>query len=386
MDNQLEQFKKEGHKTLKKIFQNQINVNFMIQIMYEVFEKLPNYSDYFVPFDYTIESAIKLEHDHAPFYEVCYHIVYIHRSNVMFLNEEERKKLETSKEYHQSLVDKVIHQIKLRGHTQALLLRKPLTEGDRFIYTPMLYDLTVLLSQCSIYLESLRNHLFYYFFFSIYVEAITTVSLMNDNLYSGAYHHARLLFESTIKYCVLMDNQNALNAFTRLSELDVYRNSEKKNNKEIRTLFDKRVNKTDKSLSNYLHFGWVDEISNYHELVKDKPYSIEGLLKYLEITSDKNYSKLLEYYKRCHGYVHGSNLGSKYPLYNYFELTIILANTVTILYESMVRLLNKSPNIDGIDIVTDFNHEYQKFVHLFESATIDKYSQYYKKYFPRESE
>ena len=383
MNKEADQLLKESHKALKEVFRNQINVNFMIEVMHEVFKSHPEIEKYYHPFAFDISSALKMEWDHASFYEVCLHIIYIHRSNVIFKSDEERKKIETSGEYHQYLVDKVVQQVKLRDHVYGLLLRKPLSQGDRFIYTPVLFDLAVILSKCGEYLVPLNKSKFSLMYLGVYTDALTTISLLNDNLFASAYPHARAALESSIKLAVLKLNPLSIDAFLELNQLDLERSLGHSDNKKNRELFESRINKSDKSLSNYLHFGWVDTIKNYHSIVTSKPYSIEGLITYLQATVDENYEKLTYYYKLCHGYVHGTNLGSIYPIIHYFELTIILVNVISDLYGFMTSELNIDDiSIDNIDVAKDTAEEYKKLVKCYEERTTEKLKEYYKKYFP----
>lgn len=382
MENEIEQLQKQGHKALKTVFKGQINVNFMIEMMYDVFKLFPEYENYYRTLDGKLESAFKLDLDNFAFYEVCLHIVYVHRSNVMYLNDEDRKKLEEDKEYRKNLINKVIYQIKLRNRVQGLLIRRPLILGDRFIYMPILFDLAVIHSKCREYIAALKESKYIPLYLSLFTESLTTISLISDNLFANAYPHARAMLEAAIKLNVLKLNPNSITMFSKCIELDLQKSLGQENKKDVRTFFEDRSNKTERSLSNYLHFGWVDTIGGYHDIVKERPYSIEGLITYLDSRSGQRFSNLTGYYKLCHGYVHGSNLGHEYPLFNLLELSVILTNGISELYKFTSSETNDVLLIDGIDVADSCYKEFLKVIEQYRHATEENLKEYYKKYFP----
>lgn len=75
-----------------------------------------------------------------------------------------------------------------------------------------------------------------------------------------------------------------------------------------------------------LHFGWVDYIDGYHKVVKKSPYSVYGIIAFLkDENKDKNLGLecLVNLYKSCHAYTHGSIQTARYLVLHYFEITIM---------------------------------------------------------------
>ena len=82
-----------------------------------------------------------------------------------------------------------------------------------------------------------------------------------------------------------------------------------------------------KNKVDYLHFGWVDFINGYHDVVKKFPYSVYGIITYLKnkkICKISELEELEHFYKSCHIYTHGNTQIVKYPILHYFEISIML--------------------------------------------------------------
>jgi hypothetical protein len=118
---------------------------------------------------------------------------------------------------------------------------------------------------------------------------------------------------------------------------------------EFNQLFANRVNKKEKNKIEYLHYGFVDKISDYHDIVKQKPYSFNGLLKYLKAISSSDilgvFDTIEMLHKMCHGYVHGGISESKYPLLHYFEITLMLYYVIPTTYMMFCADYNEETNI-----------------------------------------
>lgn len=56
--------------------------------------------------------------------------------------------------------------------------------------------------------------------------------------------------------------------------------------KEFKGLFEKRVCQDSKAMVDYLHFGWLDFIDEYHKIVKKFPYSIYGIITFLKAKNE----------------------------------------------------------------------------------------------------
>lgn len=111
----------------------------------------------------------------------------------------------------------------------------------------------------------------------------------------------------------------------------------------------KRKHQSSKSKVDYLHFGWLDSIVTYNSTAKNR-YSIYGIFDYLISESNDTESDTLDdlkrLYKMCHGYTHGSATYVKYPLLQYFEVSMML-------YYVLKNIFPEICKISNIDISND---------------------------------
>ena len=98
----LERSKKALNKQLKSLFSGQITVNFMLEIMWKMITIHPEIGQYLPAPDMNQVLSGKMNN---LFYVLCVHIVGIHRSRIIFLDDTERVKLENSTDYQKELMD-----------------------------------------------------------------------------------------------------------------------------------------------------------------------------------------------------------------------------------------------------------------------------------------
>ena len=150
--------------------------------------------------------------------------------------------------------------------------------------------------------------------------------------------------------------------------------------------FDNRLNKVAKNRVQFLHFGWVDVIPKYHEVVKQNPYTFSGVKDFLlsKLQEDApGYTDLqnLEYYHTmCSGYSHGSISYSKYQILHYFEISTILTLTLTNVYFAACEELGIEKEIDGIDVIGLINKHYQILKVAESKKSTENFERYYKNF------
>ena len=157
IQNQMKKFNKENNKALRNLFRNDIKGNFLIKIL----EKIRlNYSDvykyYENPLNVNIENILQGMDDKID-YDVCCHIVGIHKSNTLFLSDEQKIKLQNDLNYQNKLCKQVYEHIQLRPYGSSFFRNKQFIIGDKFLYLTMGYDMFVV----SIYISSLLSDNFF---------------------------------------------------------------------------------------------------------------------------------------------------------------------------------------------------------------------------------
>lgn len=338
----------ENNKTLKELFKDKINGSFLIKIKSEVLNKiaLELFNYYPLQFDNKI---FMTGTDEAPEYDICRIIVGVHRHHSIFLSQQEIRENQRNKVYQEQLVDEVIEKIRIRQFGSVFFRRKQLLLGDEFIYFPVPYELFVLCMR-SIYLMSENAPSFFVEYSDILNNALSSLTLMENNFLSNAYPLCRGMIEQYLKVLVLKKHPENYKDYARFCNFEIEQSCcSQKYPDEFIELFDQRKLSSTKSKVDYLHYGWLDNIESYNTKSSNR-YSIYGILDYLMDDADDeqyymlNHIKLL--YKMCHGYTHGSAVHVRYPLLQYFEISIMLYHVITTVFHDIYDTLN----IDFLDI------------------------------------
>ena len=148
--------------------------------------------------------------------------------------------------------------------------------------------------------------------------------------------------------------------------------------------FKTRKNMSCRNRIDYLHYGWVDTIPNYHKLVPTHPYTFGGMKRFIInkfSNADKHlYNLLDQLHSTCNGYVHGSIANSKYPLLHYFEITTILVTVTVNAYSAACDEIGDDKKVNGLDIIAEINKHFSimKKAELMKST--DAFEGYYKNF------
>lgn len=108
-----EDFKRKSDKALQHKFAGQIKGNFLIAIKKAILKQImPEIANYY-DLTMTDEKLVSNGNEMVD-YDICRHIVGIHRSKLIFETIDKRKQLEGSSDYQKELVREVINQIMVR--------------------------------------------------------------------------------------------------------------------------------------------------------------------------------------------------------------------------------------------------------------------------------
>lgn len=305
-----EEMRKENDKALGHLFAGKIKASFLLDIKRRVQEVIVNDIQKYFDFSISTEKFVSGMDDAATIdYEVCKHIVGVHRANLVFLSDEERVSKEKSSEYRKQLAETVAEHIKLRPYASILFRKYPIMQGESFIYFPLPYDLFAIsikmnqiLTQKQLQQDPLRS-----LYIQIANKGLAALSMLEDNFLDNAYPICRGAMELYTKMLLLLNAPQVINSFVKFSEYELRQSCcEQTYLNEFNELFSKRIKQNVSNKIEYLHFGWVDGIEDYHKMVKQKPYSINSAITYLRNQyqdSDKEFFDNIEtLYKMCHGY------------------------------------------------------------------------------------
>lgn len=228
-------------------------------------------------------------------------------------------------------------------------------------------------------------------FFSIVAtivnKGLAALSLLEDNFLDNAYPICRGIIELYVQLLLLVNKPEAIKAYNEFAKFDLDKSCISQTySDEFNSLFHNRLNQNSKSKIDYLHFGWVDCISDYHSIVKNTPYSVNGIVEYLRsIYSEKEngtfLSNLKVLFTMCHGYTHGSIGNSLYPLLHYFEISIMLYSTLSHTYLIICEELQQDIGINGIDVVSELNQAYALLEKQYGNRSTENFNYYYKNQF-----
>lgn len=370
----------------KKIFSNKIKENFLAKVLYKV-EELSNELNLKELFDFKFNIFEMIEYLDLFYYEICENIIGIHSSNNIFLNDVERKNNEQNEEYIKNLALKSIEQLKLRKYSSSFFSEKQIIPGDDFLFFPVPYKLFSIVTNVTKALENVRyDYEFQKLYFNIFNKAIAVLVLLGDNLLDSCYPIARGIIELYLKLLILKFNPLLIHEHNSFVNSEIKINCCGKNYGED---FDKKwKNRTNKHCNKkieYLHYGWLDGIQDYHKNCGKKAYSPSGLFNYLQYKYDianNKYKEMLIYlndlYKISHSYTHGNIGNTAYPLLNYFEISIILYIILTDSYKMFCEDLELSTNIEGIDICASIDEDISILINQYKKRSNKNFEMYYK--------
>ena len=377
-------YEREVNKSLKRLFSGKIKGTFLIEIKRRVFSALGSEISNFYDVNPTSEKLISAETDSIN-YDVCRHIVGVHRSHLVFKTEDERLEMERSEEYKRRLTEEVITQIRLRAFGGVYFRRHALMKGENFIYFPLPYDLFVLCTRMSATLnKSDRSDALYHYFCAICNKGLSALTLLEDNLFECAYPICRSVIETDLKAYVIHLKPEVESAVKRFDKFDYERTQLAQDYpQEFIELYNNRSNRNCTKVD-YLHYGWLDSVNDYH-LDGMRPYSIGGIISYIKakdgITDagdDSALDCLERMYKQCHGYAHANTVGHRYPLMNYFEISTMLYITLAHAYKLTCRRLRVVKEINGIDIIDKVERDFSEMWRQYRRHSYEKLEEYYK--------
>ena len=370
----------------KKIFANKIKENFLAKVLYRV-EESSNELDLKELFDFKFNILEMIEYLDLFYYEICENIIGIHSSNNIFLNHDERKNKEKNEEYIKNLALKSIEQLKLRKYSSSFFSEKQIIPGDDFLFFPVPYKLFSIVTNVTKALENVRyDYEFRELYFNIFNKAIAVLVLLGDNLLDSCYPIARGIIELYLKLIILKLNPSLIHEHNWFVDLEIKINCSGKNyGKNFNEKWKNRTNKHCNKKIEYLHYGWLDAIQDYHKNCGNKAYSPSGLFNYLQYKYDianNKYKEVLiylnDFYKISHSYTHGNIGNTAYPLLNYFEISIILYIILTHSYKMFCEDLEFSANIEGIDICASLDEDISILIDQYKKRSTKNFKMYYK--------
>lgn len=361
---------KETDKILKNLFKDKVNGGFLIKIKTMIFEKMNlNLLNY-----YQLNcngTQIVTGRDETIEYDICRIIIGVHKHNSIFLTKEEIRNNEKDNNYQQKIVDEVIEKIKFRQYGSKFFRRNQLLLGDEFLYFPVPYELFVMSVKSSALISEKPNPLFVHYK-DIICNALSALTLLENNLLSNAYPLCRTMIELYLKACIIQKHPEINDAYLKFCKFEIEQSCcSQEYPEEFEKLYLKHRLPT-KSKVNYLHFGWLDRISEYHN-----EYSIYGILNYLFDNTDNEKYQLERLYKMCHGYTHGSVSYVKYPLLQYFEISMMLYYVISDVFKTIYNELKIEMSVEDKVLLDMLNRDFKILDKQYNDKSTENFEKYY---------
>ena len=369
----------KNNKTIKELFKDKINGSFLIKIKSEVLNKIaPDLLNYY-PFQFD-NKKILTGTDETPEYDICRIIVGVHRHHSIFLSEQEIRENQRNAAYQEQLVNEVIEKIRLRHFGSMFFRRKQLILGDEFLYFAVPYELFVMCMR-SICLISKNVSSFFVEYGDILNNALSSLTLMENNFLSNAYPLCRGMIEQYIKVLILKKHPENYKDYERFCNFEIEQSCcSQKYPDEFIELFDKRILLSSKSKVDYLHYGWLDNIKNYDTKTTNR-YSIYGIMDYLMAEVDDEQYSILNHikslYKMCHGYTHGSAVHVRYPLLQYFEISTMLYHVITTVFNDIYQTLNIDFDPDDKILIENLERDFSLLQEQYKKRSTENFDLYY---------
>lgn len=371
----------QNNAALERVFKGRIKGRFLIDIKDQVMKDLglENLMKYY-DFRWSAERMITGIEEAAE-YDICRMIVGIHRAHSVFLSKDEIRKNERSRRYRKQLVSETIEKIKLRFYGSVYFRKNTLFHGEEFLYYPLPYELFVMSSKMSEKLMDGKDIRCWQLYYGVIYNGLSALSLLEGNLLGTVYPLCRGAIEMYLKLLILNARTEFYDWYEKFRMFEIEYSCRRSYPEEFNVLFEKRSCKEIKVKADYLHFGWVDFIDGYHNVVKKVPYSINGIITFLENNSKGRIlglEQLRAFYKTCHAYTHGSIQTAKYPVLHYFEISTML---YFVIRETFLLLCNENEieaMVEEQDIISMADRDFHIMHEQYEIRSTERFEEYYK--------
>lgn len=381
-------FEKHKIRLLKTTFKDQIRGSFLIEMHDRVgFALGPDFGGVFdiIP----DAKQMLMASGESIQYEICCHIVGTHRANTVFMSMEQIRALQRDEEYKEKLTKQVLAHLKTRRYGSAHFRKQPMVQGECFAYFSVPYEMFVLSMRANEIIskekDKFDNPYKHSLYGAILGKSFATLSLLGDNFLDSAYPTCRTVIELFAKLMILNDSTELYEEAARFAQFDLTKNCcTGKYPEEFKKAFETRKNQHCKNMIDYLHFGFLDRIENYHDIVKQNPYSITGIWHFLASMvrpEDASTITLLEsLYRQCNGYAHGGVSRSMYPLLHYFEISVSLAIIIPIVFQMICSESGETPRVNGVDIIEECNRDIPLLADQYQRRSTDNFKDYYMQF------
>ena len=381
------QIEEETVKAIKEVFGNRIKQSFIIQMRSKVKKIMGNelFQCFRNMYKFDGETILKGNQDLYVDYELCRNIVGIHRTNTIFMDENQRAKLQSDSNYRKKLAEEVCAHMRLRPFVGYYTRLNQFFLGDEFLFFSIPYKIFAICIHSNMLLARYGNVFLYDLFLMIFNKGLSALCLLENNMFDCIYPITRAIIEIYIKILAFKTCPKAYNKYKELCHYDLVKGCNIEYPEEFNQIFLQRRKQNENSKLDYLHFGWVDAIPDFDKKTKRKNYKINSVFDYLNDYYSKinpDFLKILDYikylYNFCHTFTHGTSGRSKYPLVHYFDIAKMLSLTIIPSYQMLCEEINVDTKINNVDIISMLEKNVALMLNQDKLKSIENFEEYYK--------
>lgn len=319
---------------------------------------------------YTFEQLYK----EFPFILEC--IIGIHEFKTILpckLNKDSINIKENNDNYVNELLIELDKMLKLKENIKYNFFRIPKLNWPNWniIYFPIFYYLVFLNIEFIDILNNPNiNQIWKKYYWNLINKSFAILILIQDLQLDSAYILLRNFIEELINVLIFLHYPNVLDEKNLFNNFSI-------NNCDFISKWEKH--KSDKSppKRSFLDYGWVDEINNYHDVIKENPYSFNGIINFLTKAnydffwkkyswlSKNNTNKILEnihsIYKKCCKFVHNNFNNEKISVIECSKDCVYPMYFIILMYYSICHVLHINPIINEIDIFEELKSNFGYF-------------------------
>lgn len=167
------------------------------------------------------ETILKGNQDLYVDYELCRNIVGIHRTNTIFMDENQRAKLQSDSNYREELVKEVCNHMRLRSFVGYYTRLNQFFPRDEFLFFSIPYKIFAICIHSNMLLARYGNVFLYDLFLMIFNKGLSALCLLENNMFDCIYPITRAIIEIYIKILAFKTCPKAYNKYKELCHYDL---------------------------------------------------------------------------------------------------------------------------------------------------------------------
>ena len=307
------------------------------------------------------------------------YIVGSHSSRIALKSKEEISILYSDNKYVSLIKHDVFLSLEIRTYAGRLYRKENLILQNQLLYYPMMLKLFALMNILGTNINQIHDSVLNGLFLNIWQKALGVFAMIDYGTLDNGYTMARGMIESYVTLITLYYFPNAKKKYNKFTEYKIDKLSQDIYSDEFLALYNK-IDTKQVTINDYLNYGWYDDIIEFLYMQKNVRYTFSSMFRLHEMKNTVFDSSLLEtLYKRCHGFVHGNAIISKFPIICYIELSEMLYLCLV----PLCKILNIKAEVNSVDLIKELDDEYKNITNLKEKTLEINLDDFYNEKYKR---